>query len=88
MKESMAISSFSIMLSTFARFIFNFYEKHPEKPNVISIDYGITNVMMPLTVIGSIFGAYIYFSFPEIILTIILTIMLFILNIESAKKFI
>jgi hypothetical protein len=48
--------------------MFNFNERHPEKPNCTSIDYGMTNVMMPLTLIGSLIGAFIYVSFPEIVL--------------------
>lgn len=31
-KKAIPVSSFSIMLSTVARFFFNFNEKHPEKP--------------------------------------------------------
>ena len=68
MKPAIAISSFSIMITTLARFMFNFNERHPEKPDCTSIDYGMTNVMMPLTLIGSLIGAFIYVSFPEIVL--------------------
>jgi hypothetical protein len=68
MKPAIAISSFSILITTLARFMFNFNERHPEKPDCTSIDYGMTNVMMPLTLIGSLIGAFIYVSFPEIVL--------------------
>lgn len=37
--------------------------------------------MMPLTLIGSFIGAYIYVAFPELILEIMLTIILFLLAI-------
>lgn len=68
MKPAIAISSFSIMITTLARFFFTFNERHPEKPGCTSIDYGMTNVMMPLTLIGAVSGALVYVSFPEIIL--------------------
>lgn len=87
MKPAIAISSFAIMLSTIARFIFNFDERHPEKPGCVSIDYGMTNVMMPLTMLGSLVGAYFYKSFPDLILLIILTLLLVLLTWESGKKY-
>lgn len=88
MKPAIAISSFSIMCSTLARFFFNFGEKHPEKPGCTSIDYGMTNVMMPLTMVGSLVGAYVYVAFPDLVLQIILTLLLFVLCMESGRKFI
>ena len=88
MKPAIAISSFSIMCSTLARFLFNFNERHPDKPECTSIDYGMTNVMMPLILIGSLTGAYIYVSFPDLVLQIVLTILLFILMLESGRKFV
>lgn len=87
MKPAIAISSFSIMCSTLARFFFNFNERHPDKPGCTSIDYGMTNVMMPLILIGSLTGAYIYVSFPDLVLQIVLTLLLFILMVESGRKF-
>ena len=88
MKPAIAISSFSIMCATLARFFFNFSERHPEKPGCTSIDYGMTNVMMPLTMVGSLVGAYVYVAFPDLVLQIILTLLLFILMMESGRKFI
>jgi len=88
MKPAIAISSFSIMCSTLARFFFNFNERHPDKKNSTTIDYGMTNVMMPLILVGSLVGAYVYVSFPDIVLQIILTILLFILMGESGRKFV
>jgi len=68
LKQSIAISSFSIMWATISRWLFNINERHPEKPNVACIDYGLSNVMMPLTILGSLVGAYFYASFPDLIL--------------------
>lgn len=88
MKPAIAVSSFSIMCATLARFFFNFNERHPEKPGCCSIDYGMTNVMMPLTMVGSLVGAYVYVAFPDLVLQIILTLLLFILMMESGRKFV
>jgi len=87
MKPAVAISSFSIMMSTLARFIFNFDERHPEKPDMISIDYGLTIVMMPLNLIGSLIGALFLVMFPDLILMVILTLLLLVLAIECARKY-
>jgi uncharacterized membrane protein YfcA len=75
-KPAIAISSFAIMLSTLARFFYNFNERHPEKPNCSSIDYNMTNVMMPLTMMGSLVGAFFYLVMPGLVITIILTFLL------------
>lgn len=53
LKVAIAISSFSIFCSTITRFVYNWKERHPEKPNTTSLDYGLSNVMMPLTLIGT-----------------------------------
>jgi uncharacterized membrane protein YfcA len=47
----------------------------------------MTNVMMPLTMLGSLIGAFFYLLFPELWITIILTLLLFVLSFESGKKF-
>jgi uncharacterized membrane protein YfcA len=87
MKPAVAISSFSIMMSTLARFVFNFDEKHPDKEGMISIDYGLTIVMMPLNLIGSLIGALFLVMFPDLILMVILTLLLLVLAIECARKY-
>jgi uncharacterized membrane protein YfcA len=88
MKTSISLSSFSIMWATLTRFFFNFNERHPEKKNVIVIDYGMTTVMMPLTMVGSVLGAYIYLSFPDLILMIILTLVTLFLAYKSGESFV
>ena len=42
--------------------------------------------MMPLTLLGSLIGAYFYVSFPELILLIILTLLLIFLTYNSTIK--
>lgn len=86
MKPAIAISSFSIMISTLARFFYNFNERHPEKKECACIDYGMTNVMMPLTLLGSLIGAYFYVAFPDLVLQITLTLLLMVLTCESGRK--
>lgn len=88
MKPAVAISSFSIMCSTLARFAFNFNERHPDKKNCCSIDYGLTIVMMPLNLIGSLIGALFLVVFPDLILMIILTLLLLVLSLECARKYV
>ena len=86
MKPAIALSSFSIMCASCFRFVYNFNERHPEK-DTPALDYGLTNVMMPLTLIGSLIGAYFYKSFPDLILVVILTLLLFVIFVFSFKKF-
>ena len=67
-KPAIAVSSFSIMFSTIGRFFFNFNERHPEKKKMVAIDYNLTNVMMPLTLIGTLIGAFVYMTFPDLMI--------------------
>ena len=85
-KKAIAISSFTILISTIARFFYTFNNKHPEKPNSTLLDYNLAAVMMPLTLLGSQIGAYIYLSFPDIVLEIILTLLMIFLTIQSGRK--
>ena len=82
-KEAIAISSFSIFVSTFTRFFFNFSERHPEKKNTTAIDYGLSNVMMPLTLVGTQVGAFLYLVLPTLVINIVLTLLLTYLWIKS-----
>lgn len=85
-KTAIAISSFSIFLTTLARFIMNFKEKHPDKANVVVIDYDLVTIMMPTNLAGAQIGALILVVFPSIIIQIILTLTLLALAIQSVFK--
>ena len=85
-KPAIAISSFSIFVCTTARFIFNFNDRHPEKPDVTVIDYGLTTIMMPTTLAGSQIGALILITFPSLYIQVMLTLMLAGLAIQSTFK--
>lgn len=52
-KPAVAISSFSILVCTTMRFFYNFKSRHPEKPHMNVLDYGLASIMMPTTLAGS-----------------------------------
>ena len=52
-KPAIAISSFSIFMTTFARFVMNFKLPHPEKPYSVVIDYNLVAICMPTTLAGA-----------------------------------
>lgn len=85
-KPAIAISSFAILVGSFARFAVNWREMHPEKPKVVSIDYGMTMVMMPTTLAGAQIGSFILITFPSLAIQIMLTVMLIFLTYKSAVK--
>jgi len=43
--------------------------------------------MMPLNLMGSLIGAFMYVWLPDLILMSILTLLLFVLSIESIRKY-
>jgi len=65
-KPAIAISSMAILVCTVTRWLMNFNQRHPEKKNVIVIDYGLACIMMPTTLAGSQVGAIILVTFPSI----------------------
>jgi len=86
LKKAIAISSFSIFISTFTRFFYNWFERHPEKKRMGSLDYGLSNVMMPLTLIGTQVGAFVYLMCPVVVINVLLTVLLIWLWIKSMMK--
>ena len=80
-KAAIAVSSFKVLLTTASRFVQNFKERHPDKPNVASIDYDLIAIMMPTTLAGSVIGALVLVIFPSLIISIILTVVLGLLTV-------
>lgn len=78
-KPAIALSSFMIFITSLATFFLNFRSKHPEKPNMVLIDYNIVTIMMGTTLAGSQIGAIILVVFPALIIQILLLITLVIL---------
>ena len=85
-KEAVAISSFTILVCTIARFLYNFNEKNPEKPDVVLIDYSLAVIMMPTTLAGSQIGTIFLQAFPDLIIQVLLTLVLFLLMLQSGRK--
>jgi len=85
-KPAIAISSFATFISTVSSFFVNFRIRHPEKPNVTLVDYGITSVMMSTTLAGAELGAIVFLMFPSSILIIGLTLLLVVLCVQTIFK--
>ena len=78
-KPAIALSSFMIFITSLATFFLNFRSKHPEKPNMVLIDYNVVTIMMGTTLAGSQIGAIILVIFPALIIQILLVMTLVIL---------
>lgn len=85
-KPAVAISSFSILVCTTMRFFYNFKTRHPEKPNMNVLDYGLASIMMPTTLAGSQIGGYVLKAFPSIYIQALLTLLLAFLTFQTTKK--
>lgn len=84
-KEAVAVSGFTILVGSVSRFAFTYKERHPDK-DATCIEYSITNVMLPVVLIGSIAGVFFNTIFPDIMLQISLTLLLGFLAIQSCFK--
>jgi hypothetical protein len=65
-KAAIAVSGFTILTGSVTRFIVTFNEKHPNK-DAVCIDYGITNIMLPTVLVGSIGGVFFNLALPAIL---------------------
>jgi uncharacterized membrane protein YfcA len=78
-KEAIAISSFTILISAVARFIYCINERNPKKPFVVLVDYGLASVMMPATLAGAQVGVIFFYHMPAIVIESLLTLLLIFL---------
>ena len=84
-KEAVAVSTFTIFVSSVTRFIFNFKQKHPRK-DTVAIDYGLATVMLPTVMLGSLLGVLFNILLPELIILVALTVVLIFLASMIALK--
>ena len=66
-KESIAINYFAIFAGALTRFAMTFDDRHPDK-DATSIDYGISNIMLPLVLVGTVTGVYFNMLLPEVMI--------------------
>lgn len=82
MKEAIAISGFQSLVVATVRYIYSRNSRHPEK-NSTHIDYGLVIVMLPLVLVGSFMGVFFNLMLPPVILSLILTVLLVFLTVQS-----
>jgi uncharacterized membrane protein YfcA len=85
-KAAIAVSGFTILTGSITRFLTTFSDKHPSK-DAVCIDYGITNVMLPTVLVGSISGVFFNLALPPIAIQLSLTGLLLFLTVQSFGKF-
>lgn len=86
LKRSIALSGFSIFICSVTRFIVNYKQKHPEKKDCVSLDYSLATVMNPTVLMGSFIGVIFNTWFPDLLIQIILTLLLFFLTTQAGIK--
>jgi hypothetical protein len=52
-KEAIAISNLVILMSSVARYIYNFKATNPDKPHTVVVDYSLATIMISTTLAGS-----------------------------------
>jgi uncharacterized membrane protein YfcA len=66
-KRAIAVSGFTILTGSISRFALTFKARHPQK-DATCIEYSVTNVMLPLVLIGSVAGVFFNVIFPSVII--------------------
>ena len=85
-KSAVAVSSFTILWCSILRYGYNWKDKHPERKNTTMVDYSLATIMMPTTLCGSQIGTYVLLAFPPVLINSMLTLVLFLLGLQSARK--
>lgn len=83
MTPAVAVSAIKTLLGGLVRFHTILNERHPEK-DAVSLDYSMSNFMLPSVLIGSVVGVFLNKILSEMILNILLTILLAILTWMAA----
>jgi len=84
-KQAIAVSGFTIFLGSIVRYFITLKERHPDK-DATCVEYGLSNVMLPTILIGSLTGVFFNMMLPSIVLQILLTLLLGFLTYNSAMK--
>ena len=68
-KNAIALSNFSIFLSSLIRYIANARKPHPlKKGRGVLVDQNLAILMLPLIISGSTFGVILYIWLPDIVI--------------------
>jgi len=84
-KVAVSVSGFTILLGSISRYLTTFKNRHPDK-DATTIEYSITNLMLPTVLVGSITGVFINILFPALILQVLLCILLLCLAYLAMVK--
>jgi uncharacterized membrane protein YfcA len=84
-KEAIAINHFAIFTGAITRFAMTIDDRHPDK-DATSIDYGISNIMLPLVLVGTIIGVYFNIMLPDVMIQSLLALVLAILTAFALCK--
>lgn len=79
-KAAIAVSGCTILAGSICRYVITFKERHPHK-DATCVEYGLSNVMLPIVLIGSLSGVLFNMLLPSIVLQICLTTLLSLLTV-------
>ena len=81
--EAVPIANFCMFMGTVARLLISTSEKHPNFPHRPAIHYEFIIILLPLALLGALIGSLINFSFPEIILLVLIIALFTLVIIKS-----
>jgi len=85
-KAAISVSGCTILSGSICRYFITLNERHPHK-DATCIEYGLSNVMLPIVLIGSLSGVIFNMILPSVVLQICLTGLLSLLTVQSFCKF-
>mmetsp|Transcript_3474 Transcript_3474/g.8612 ORF Transcript_3474/g.8612 Transcript_3474/m.8612 type:complete len:223 (-) Transcript_3474:938-1606(-) len=85
-KHAIPLSNVTILGGAIANTILNAQKVHPSRKIGPCIDWDLMLVMEPLTVAGAVVGVFINKVVPQLILTTLLSVLLFLMGQKTLKK--
>ncbi|KAF0714788.1 Aste57867_3694 [Aphanomyces stellatus] len=85
-KHAIPMSKATIFGGAIATFVMNFRKKHPYQPRRPLIDYTLSAMMEPPTLIGTIFGVMANATFPSWLILLLLLSLLSFMAVRTLQK--
>lgn len=82
--ECVPLGNLMGLLAALTRFIVNYKQKHPSRPQRLSINYEVIQLTMPMLYLGTLLGVHLHLS--EAFVAVTLEALLVIVSFKTIQK--
>ena len=86
-KSAVALSNFSIFLSSLVRYLLFIKEKHPLKDGTgLMLDYNVSIICLPLIIAGVSIGVIVNIAMPGVIVCLVYVVVVGVLGVRVMSE--